>query len=94
MQPGKVGETFEIFTTPSMRWWSSGASGPQDSQAVISSSPTQVHKIEKNWRVSNVLNRKLSFGKGGKRESIRAFEGRIMNLFRRTKGYIANVFGL
>jgi hypothetical protein len=93
MTPGKVGETFEIFTTPptDTKWWRWPKPTTNDFTAVPASSPRIYRTQRNNWGVSRVMGKRLTFGKGGKREVVRHIEGRIGEFWEKTSLFISDV---
>ena len=78
MTPGKVGETFEIFTTPSRPsswdWWN----GIRERNELIL--PTQIPQslsLPEEWKV---FGRRLSFGARGKREKLLRLEQEFVGI--------------
>jgi hypothetical protein len=96
MKPGRVGETFDIFTTPSSNWW---AGRPKDPDIHVPAppptrtTPLYVPKVE--WNLFR--KERLSFGRSGKRRVLKKIERNVELLLGRSKlfiqGALAKAFG-
>jgi hypothetical protein len=87
MKPGRVGDTFDIFTTPSTNWW---ARRPKDPDLHIPAPPptrtTPLHVPKVEWNMFR--KERLSFGRGGKRRVLKNIERNIELLLGKSKLFI------
>lgn len=96
MKPGRVGETFEIFTTPVSNWWGWKSTKQKEIEVLaFPDSPPRVHKIKgkkfsfaKVWERSSVVKRPADRNSGVKQE----FDGSLRKLFGRTKILINGIW--
>ena len=94
MSPGKVGETFEIFTTPSSEWWTWKRSKVKETEIEeIPASPPRVHKIQNlKWAVATIWERRpiVEIAEESKVES--NMDRGLKDFIRRTRGYINGIW--
>jgi hypothetical protein len=87
MKPGRVGETFDIFTTPSTNWWTRR---PKDPDLHIPAPPptrtTPLHVPKVEWKIFR--KERLSFGRSGKRRVLKNIERNLELLLGRSKIFI------
>lgn len=94
MSPGKVGETFEIFTTPSSNWWTWKKSKVTEKETEeLPASPPRVHKIQSHkWAIATIWERRpiVEMAEESKVES--NIDGGLMDLIGRTREFINGIW--
>ena len=90
MSPGKVGETFEIFTSPSSNWWTwNRAKDKEKRTEAIPASPPRVHKVKtRKWAVATIWGRRPMVEMARELK----MEGGLRDLFSRTKGFVNGIW--
>jgi hypothetical protein len=90
MKPGRVGETFDIFTTPSSNWWARRLKEPGiqiPAPPPTRTTPLYVPKVSKvKWNIFR--KERLSFGRSGKRRVLRNIEKEVEKIVGETKLFI------
>ena len=88
MKPGKVGETFDIFTTPSPGWWNWATRKGKDVE-VIAASPPRVHIVDSHiWSFAKIWERRLMDGDAKIEERV---DQSLRCVFSRTKNLIDRI---
>jgi hypothetical protein len=97
MMPGRVGETFDIFTTPPRQWWTflrPATPSPPPSPAYQTPTPTfpqYRHRGRTTGRWWKKFEGRLSFGRGAKREMARKFEEGVWKVWGKGRGLIGGI---
>jgi hypothetical protein len=90
MKPGRVGETFDIFTTPSSNWWARRLKEPEiqiSAPPPTRTTPLYVPNVSKvKWNIFR--KERLSFGRSGKRRVLRNIEKEVQKIFGETKLFV------
>jgi hypothetical protein len=93
MTPGKVGETFEIFT-PEINWWDSLLGIPLPTQTVSRDGDDlmQRYRMSSDERAKlRYGGRQLTFGRGGKRIVFEQMERSIWETWKKTRMFVSDV---
>lgn len=90
MKPGKVGETFEIFTTQHSNWWNwRPAKEKENKMVAIPASPARIHKVAgQKWAFAKVWERYSVVESSGNSGVKLDFAESLSDLFGRTRVFI------
>jgi len=94
MSPGKVGETFEIFTTPSSDWWTWKRSKVKETTIEeIPASPPRSHKFRnRKWAVATIWERRPIVEMAEELKVENNVDGGLRNLINRTRRFINGIW--